>query len=395
MMRRLLVLLMLAGVAACTEKLTAPGDCPAFCPGGGVQIRDTVLTADLGGDSSFTGFQNRIEVLSLLLSDGGQYGDTRPVIRFARRGDSVFVRDSLRPFTLDSVALSVVLERRDTTVTGLVLEFYRLPLTIDTLTPFATIVAAMTPATFLEAIPISDATRVGELRVVLGPAALARIGFSASDSSRLAVGLKLRSNGGGAARIGALNSGSLTPLFTTYVTAQIADTALRRQTILRAPDLNFSARPDAGPPPPDFLSVGGFPAARSFIRFTLPPFLRDSATILRATLELTQGVALVGIPGDTARIDVRPLLADFGAKSPVASDRFVTVPLVASADTVRVDIVGLVQLWQGATPLPSALRLSLVQESATFLAPRFRSTRSSSPPRLRITYRMPFAFEGF
>ena len=92
MMRRSSALVLLVVIAGCTEKLTTPGDCPALCPGGIVDVRDTVLTAVPGGDSSFAGYQGRNEVLSLLVSDGGQYGQSRAVVRFVRRGDSVLVR---------------------------------------------------------------------------------------------------------------------------------------------------------------------------------------------------------------------------------------------------------------------------------------------------------------
>ncbi len=394
MTRRSIALGLLVVTAGCTEKLTTPGDCPALCPGGVVDVRDTVLTPILGGDSSFTGYQGRNEALSLLISDGGQYGQSRAVMRFVRRGDSLLIRDTLRTFTVDSVALTFALQRRDTTVAGMVLEVYRLPRTVDTLTPFAVIDVAMNAATLLEEFAIADNVRSGALRVTLGAQALARIAFAPDDSTRLTVGLRLRSAGGGAARIGALFSGGQAPLYTTYARAAIADTLLRRQVLLRVPDLNFTTRPDFGSPPADLLAVGGFPAARSFIRFALPAYLRDSATILRATLELVPSAPIVGIPADTARLDVRQVIADFGAKSPVASDRFVSVPLVPGNDTVRVDIVGLVQLWQGSAPLPAILRLSLGQEGATFIAPRFGSTRSDAAPRLRITYRRPFPFEG-
>ncbi len=380
--------------AACTEKLTAPGSCPALCPGGNVDIRDTVLTAVANGDSTFTGYQGRSDPLSLLLSDGGAYGQSRAVIRFTRRGDSVLVRDTLRTFTMDSVALSVVLQRRDTTVNGMVLEMYRLPITVDTAASVAAIDALMTPSSLLAEIPIADATRSGELRTLLSPASIAKLAFTPADSTRLVIGLRLRSSGGGAVRIAALNAGSSTPLYTTYAAANVADAALQKQTISRAPDLNFTVRDALGAPTQDYLAVGGFPAARSFIRFQLPAYLRDSATILRATLELTPAFPLIGIPADTARLDVRAVLIDFGAKSPVVGDRLAATSLVPGSAPITVDITGLVQLWQGSAPLPSVVRLSLGQEGATFLAPRFFSTRGATPPRLRITYRPPFAFEG-
>ncbi len=395
MRRAFAAIAIVVAVSACTEKLTAPGSCPALCPGGEVTIRDTVLTAVAFGDSSFTGYQGRSDPAALLLSDGGPYGQSRAVIRFARRGDSVLVRDTLRTFTVDSVALGVVLQRRDSTVGGMVLEFYRLPRSIDTLSSVAAIDAAMTPASLLAEIPIADSDRSGELRVRLTPEAVAKLAFVPADTTKLQIGLRLRSSGGGAVQVGALNSGSSTPLYTTYVTANIADTTARKQVFTRAPELNFTARDDFGPPPPNLLEVGGFPASRSFIRFVLPPFLRDSATILRATLELTLSAPLVAIPGDSARLDTRAVLVDFGAKSPVAFDRVISTSLTRDiGTTVQLDMVGLVQLWQGSNPLPSIIRLSIVQEGATFIAPLFESTRQGVPPRLRITYRPPFAFEG-
>lgn len=393
--RAMIAVAIVLAASACTEKLTSPGSCPALCPGGEVEIRDTVLTAVPLGDSSFIGYQGRGDPVSLLLSDGGPYGQSRAVIRFARRGDSVLVRDTLRTFTVDSVALGVVLQRRDSTVGGMVLELYRLTRSIDSLSSVAAIDAEMTPASLLAEIPIADSDRSGELRVRLSPEAVAKLAFVPADTTKLQIGLRLRSNGGGAIHIGALASGSSTPLYTTYVTANIADTTVRKQVLSRAPELGYTARDDFGPPPSTLLEVGGFPAARSFIRFELPPFLRDSATILRATLELTLAAPLVSIPGDTARLDVRAVLIDFGAKSPVAFDRVVSTSLTRNmGTTVQVDMVSLVQLWQGSDPLPSIVRLSLVQEGATFIAPLFESTRLGAPPRLRITYRPPFAFEG-
>ncbi|MEO5826788.1 MAG: hypothetical protein ABIR59_12935 [Gemmatimonadales bacterium] len=395
MRRTLGAIALVIAVSACTEKLTAPGSCPSLCPGGDVDIRDTVLTAVASGDSSFTGYQGRSDPVSLLLSDGAPYGQSRAVIRFARRGDSVLVRDTLRTFTVDSVALGVILQRRDSTVGGMVLELYRLPRSIDTLSSVAVIDAAMTPSSLLAEIPIADSDRSGELRVRLTAEALTKLAFLPSDTTKLQIGLRLRSNGGGAIQVGALNSGSSTPLYTTYVTANIADTTVRKQVLTRAPEFNFTARDDFGPAPANLLEVGGFPASRSFIRFALPPFLRDSATILRATLELTLSAPLAAIPGDTARLDARAVLVDFGAKSPVVFDRLVSTSLTRNmGSTVQVDLVGLVQLWQGSNPLPSIIRLSILQEGATFIAPLFGSTRQGIPPRLRITYRPPFAFEG-
>ena len=54
-------LLAVVTLAACQEKLTAPADCPALCPGGQPQVFDEVFTAISGADSSFVGY-----ILSLI-----------------------------------------------------------------------------------------------------------------------------------------------------------------------------------------------------------------------------------------------------------------------------------------------------------------------------------------
>jgi len=45
-------------VAGCREQLTAPGTCPATCPGGTPVLRDTVLEAIIGQDSTHAGYFN-------------------------------------------------------------------------------------------------------------------------------------------------------------------------------------------------------------------------------------------------------------------------------------------------------------------------------------------------
>ena len=71
---------------------------------------------------------------------------------------------------------------------------------------------------------------------------------------------------------------------------------------------------------PSLLAIGGAPSARSLIRFPWPPFLRDSAQLMRVTLELVPTAPFTGLKGDTAFVQARPLLADFGGKSPASPD---------------------------------------------------------------------------
>jgi hypothetical protein len=146
------------------------------------------------------------------------------------------------------------------------------------------------------------------------------------------------------------------------------------------------------------LAVGGAPSARVLLRFNLPSRLRDSATIVRATLELTPVAPIMGLPTDPARLLSRAVLADVGAKSPVSSvaGRVPEDTLETGTTAVSLEAVRLIELWLGATARPAALMLSLTPEAASFSRPVFYSTRAADPalrPRLRISYLLPFPFE--
>jgi hypothetical protein len=382
-------------LAACTERLTTPGSCPTLCPGGTPEIRDTVITAVVGGDTAFAGYTSVTDPLSLLVSNGGALGETVSLIRFIPRGDSVLAGDTLRAFTIDSVIISVFLQARDTTVSPLFLDLYRLPSTFDSSATFAAVEAEMTPVNLLRSVEITDSARSGRYPVLFEGAELAALEYTPADSTRLVIGLRVRGAAPAGAYFGAALAGDATPLYVTYTEVDVADTALQHPLIQRAVDQNLSLRAAPAPLEPDLLRVGGFPAARSLVRFDLPPFLRDSATIIRATLELVPDQPVVGIPGDSARIDVRGVLTDFGAKSPV-TQAAPSAWFHPGTDTVRVEVAPLVALWQGGQGLPNAVRVSLGQEFASFLAPRFRSTRSGGTgPRLRITYRPPYGVRSF
>lgn len=397
MIHRLAGLLAVMVVAtACAERLTVPGSCPSLCPGGEVVIRDTVIDVNVGSDSSLGGFNGPTDATSLLLSTGAPLGETRAVVRFLGRGDSLFVRDTVRTFTLDSAEVIVYLEARDTTVSGMILDIYRLPRTIDTLSTVADVDAEFTPDALLFSLPILDSIRAGPIPVPFQGADLAKVAFTPEDSTELVIGLRLRATGGGAARLGALRAGSIAAAFVSYVDIGVADTAIQKQSIVRAPARDFTVRAPTTALGPDVLTVGGFPSRRTFMRFTLPTFLRDSATILRATLELSGVTPIRGLPGDSVRIDVRGLLSDFGLKSPIVGDRGASAYMFVGDRDLSVDIASLVTLWQGSTPLPAAIRLDLGREWSTFLQPVFRSSRNAAGgPKIRITYRSPFRFEGF
>jgi hypothetical protein len=155
------------------------------------------------------------------------------------------------------------------------------------------------------------------------------------------------------------------------------------------------------------LTVGGEPSSRALVRFGLSDAFLDSATIVRATLELVPVRPIIGLPTDPSFFQVITVLGDLGAKSPLTSDptlvRTDTLPAVQS-DTLRVDITRIVQTWQSARSRPQSVFLRIAPEAATFARAAFFSTRShvniatgvdtTVAPRLRITYQRPFPFEN-
>jgi hypothetical protein len=191
-------------------------------------------------------------------------------------------------------------------------------------------------------------------------------------------------------------------VFTTYATLNIPDTgtAKLRSFVLNAA-FNSSLSAVQQTDDSTLLMVGGEPSSRALLRFDLPPRIRDSATVVRATLELTPVAPIPGLPTDPVRLGARAVLADLGAKSPVDS-RVVGVDTLASGTfgTVDIEIVRLMQqLWLGTSSLPTALVLSLSPEleAASFSRLVFYSTRAVDPavrPRLRVSYLRSFPFEN-
>jgi hypothetical protein len=385
-------------LSGCQEKLTAPADCPALCPGGQPQVYDEVFTAIPGADSSYTGYLQPHQAPTLLASNGLQGFEQRALVRFLARADSVSVRDTLRAYTIDSVALSFTIAARDTTLDGVQLLLYRLAPTFDSASTFAAVAPAFVPESLIATVSVPDTLNSGVVRTVFQGADLSRVQIAAADSGKLALGVGVAAPSPTGVRVGALAGGS-GPIFTTYVTMDVPDTGTAKLRTL-ALSAAFNTYVSEVPQISDstLLDVGGAPSARSLIRFDLPPRIRDSATIVRATLELTPVEPITGLPTDPARLLARAILADVGAKSPVNTlvGRVPEDTLEIGATTVSLEAVRLVELWLGSTSRPSALILSLTPEASSFTRPVFYSTRVADPalrPRLRLSYLLSFPFE--
>jgi hypothetical protein len=404
-MGRYLALLAALVVTGCQEKLTAPADCPALCPGGSSQVFDEVIIPITGADSSFRGYTQPYSSSSLLVSNGLDGFERRAIMRFSRRPDSVTVRDTARSYTIDSVAFGFNLIARDTTLPGLRLLLYRMPASIDTTTTYAAVDPSFIPENLIRTVVVQDSVKRGSIRTVFTGADLNSLLIPAADTGVLALGVRIDSPDTTGIRLGSSSNGSGV-VFVTYATLDVPDTgSARLRTFTLASTFNSYVMPPQPEPDSAFLAVGGEPSARTILRFALPAYIRDSASIVRASLELTPVTPITGLPTDPAHIQARPVVTDVGAKSPVSTvpGGVPTETLDLGATSVSLEAVRLVGLWVNTTR-PSSLILSLApeafatdREAASFSRPVFYSTRATDPavrPRLRISFLRRFPFEN-
>jgi hypothetical protein len=404
------VLLLVAAIAACQEKLTSPADCPALCPGGTAEVFDTIVPALQDRDSSFpklqdsaSGYVGRGQGTALLVSNGFTPSEDRAIYRFAPRAGAVVLRDTLRSYTVDSVLMTMTLTARDTLVNGLKIYLYRLPQpeTIDSTRTFADIDPLLTD--LIDSIAVPDSVNSGTLTTTLRGADVAKLGLAPGGDSVLAVGLRIAAESPTGIRVGAIASNTAAN-YTSYLTLDVPDTGVaRKQSMNRTTAFNTFVTQNPLVPDDTLLTVGGEPSSRALLRFGLSQEFLDSSSIVRATLELTPVRPIVGLPTDPSALQTVAVVGDLGAKSPLTTDvtfiRQDTLPAVQS-DTVRLEVTRVVQLWQSARERPQSIFLRLLPEASTFARAVFHSTRSHVPggtsvaPRLRITYQRSFPFEN-
>jgi hypothetical protein len=279
------------------------------------------------------------------------------------------------------------------------LYLYRIDPAVDIDDTFESINQQLVPTALLDSIEVPDSVNSGAVQTVFRGADLEKVALPTGTGGVLAIGVAMAADQPSGVRLGAAGS-STGATFVSFVTLDVPDTgSTRHQSVTRGPTFNAFVTESPLVPDDAFLTVGGEPSARALLRFDLPEDIEDSATIVRATLELVPQAPLLGLPSDPPLLQAKALLADLGAKSPVTSDvRFISSDTlsVGSADTVRLDMTPIVRLWQSTSEQPEAVFLSLLPEAASFTRPVFGSTRSGTvgAPRLRVTYLKPFPFEN-
>ncbi|MBW8772223.1 MAG: hypothetical protein JF590_02855 [Gemmatimonadetes bacterium] len=391
-------------VAGCQEQLTTPGTCPANCPGGTPVLRDTVLEALIGEDSTHSGYVVPGTAIAGLRVANGLNGTTNyAVIQFLPRDATLKADSTQHTYVIDSMVVQVSLLARDTSVSGLSLEIHRMALTPDSNPSFAAVDGVIVPGTLIDSITIADSIpdSLFTYRFVFPLDTTPNLQIPAADSGRLQVAVALLGGTPSGIRLGGILSGTGSPVFWTYVTVNTTDTttAVRKQFIKRgAAWTRFVSNSVTPPADSSVLAIGTPTGSRAVIRFPWPAYLRDSALLARATLELVPEQPIAGLSGDSSHVEVYGVHADFGAKSPRTEFFVGTRPLLlGSTDTVKVDVISELGHWQASRlPDPPVLVVNVSPEGTSFTEPRFYSTRqpvAERRPRLRITYQAPFDFE--
>ena len=419
--------------AACTEKISAPGNCPNFCPGGGIEVADTILTDVIDRDSSYRGYVQPFGSEHMTVADIPGVVDSRAIFLMNKffltvapnQGDTTTV-----PISVDSSRLRVQIVRRDTNATNLVLRLYRLPLNIDSTSTFASTAADFAAApidsvnidSLLARPEITDTTTlriwgdtiqtdsaghtlqispVDSSLLVYFDLDTLQAPFVAADSGQLAFGIRVAADSLASIAVGANEFVDRDPQIRWFYHYAIPDTLPAPDSVVntsQARETIFDSFVFDPPNPPldDNLTVGGAPSARALLRVTVPEFLRDSADVVRATLVLVPVAPVQGARGDSFAILARPVLTDLGAKSPLSG----LAPLFGSQiihigdpDTVRIEVSDLVRAWARDTSATTAMMLGQVPEATSYTEIRFYSSRTPAfRPALHVTYVKRFPF---
>jgi hypothetical protein len=348
--------------------------------------------------------------VTLLTSNGLPASEDRAVYRIASRLDSITVRDTARAYSVDSVSLAVTIVARDTLVNGLKIFLYRLPadISVDTAT-FAGIDPQLAPAALIDSILVPDSVNTGQVSTMLRGADVDRVALPVGTGGVLAIGVKISADSPTGVRLGSI-AGNNAATFNTFVTVAVPDTttSIVHQQLSRSAQFNTFVTQTPYTAAPGTLLIGGEPSSRAFIRFKLPSRIKDSATVVRATLELLPVAPILGLPTDRPILESRAVLSDLGPKSPLTEQASLISQdtlILGSTDTVRLEITRVIQLWQASDERPEEVALRLggpavpgaIAEGATFTRTLFGSTDPASPvgpPRLRITYLLAFPFEN-
>jgi hypothetical protein len=136
----------------------------------------------------------------------------------------------------------------------------------------------------------------------------------------------------------------------------------------------------------DALNIGGIPARRVFLRFSLPPRIIDTSNVIRATLYLHPKPQPLQLPSDIMAVYPWPVVSSNKVMSAAEATNFIvsntvysldSVQVVPSADSaVPIDFVNAVRNWQNVSDTLNtrSLVLRIIPEGGTTLESSFWSS---------------------
>jgi hypothetical protein len=404
-----LALAVAAAFAACDEQLDAGLACPALCPQRETTVRDTTIFA-IAVDSSIAGFPAFGAELEFYLASLGDTLETRAVVRYDTLPNTFRYPNTVADSTITSIDTGAVVKLRlsanDTLAGPVTVEVYDVDLNgpdddDPTLATDAFVPERLIGTRTFEAAELKDS-----IRVPIDPGVLLNKILQPVPNNRLRLGLRVTptghaqlsmfaSNGGGAPllefrpstvdSVGLLTLGprSKFPAEPT-IAADLADYLL----IVKTPP----------PPPADVLRVGGIPGRRAYFRFDIPSDILDSASVVRATLFLTQRPSPFS-PDVTDSVAIQQFAVTAG---PAVTDlsKALLFLNVSSTDTVKFaaadsglrefEMIKLVRAWRSTSAERTPRAFALKTETEGHLARQVDFFSTEAPlavrPRLRITY---------
>lgn len=402
--------LAVAVIAGCTDKLNGGATCATLCPEQVVPLRDTVLDV-APGDTSVSGFPSIGTENFILVAKFGDTLETRGVIRFDSLGQDFIHNATDSAITaLDSVRL--VLELLPDSIQHGAAPFTINVYDVDT-TAADTVAAGLLPLfrpdRLLGSSTYTPADLTGDsLLVPLNPDSIvAKI--IAGAHVRVGVAIQPTGNQTPVLRFTSTEGGS-PPHLEYRVTPDTSVATVNNVPLSAGANVPFIAGSlsdytivahNASTPGPTLLSVGGVPGSRSIVRFSVPSYIVDSSTVVRATVLLTQdpdraspqsgdSISISPVPVLVSSLvtDPRTLFSFVGATGALGMRSFRILPTDSGVRSF--EIAPLVRTWKGIADSLNP-RVVVLRADSELVAPGralFFSSKASADvrPKLRITF---------
>lgn len=394
--------------AACSEKLETTVGCPELCPGQGIGVINTTIDAVIFDTTVIAAGAFGAEPFMLLASRGDTV-DSRVVIRF----DSLPQRYRRVPAettttaitTVDSAFLQLRLDLTERHVAGTItVSAYDID-TPATDTSSAVLLPLFSPDRLIGSRSFASTDLKDTVRI---PLTNSMVLAKAQANARLRIGLRITGSTG---QFHIRSTEAAAPPILSFRVSP--DTAVKPLTFtpnsktptdsadlrLAIADYQMVVRV---PPPGSIRSllVGGLPSRRTYMRFSIPKSILDSANVIRATLLLRQ-LPNAGLgPLDTVAVVTHVVIAGKAITDPEQASRLIAAAEFTQVDTLRVaanasggreiDIAPVLRVWraQGDTLGPRAIVLRSAREGVSAAQAWFDSGELASGvrPRLRISY---------